>query len=139
MKRFLCLLFVFLFLASVSFAESDRVSVAGQYSLFINARAASGKGNNYDFDSYCIDLYLLEGNKSAYVNVVKCFAGIFTSSGTLPLTVTESDGTWYFVYANGTSFSGFFDDSGDLWLNLDLGTMRLHAVPFYSPLSDWME
>ena len=137
MKRFISLFLVLLFLCSVSFADSDPVSVSAHYSLFFDAIVASdGKGNSYDFDTYCVDLYLLKGENKAYVNAVTCFSGVFTNSGTVPVSVAERDGLLYFVYENGNTFTGFFDDSGDLWLDLDIGTVRMFSVPYYSPLTD---
>ena len=138
MKKLFCFLLVLLFVPLVSFAD-DRISVSAHYSLYVDALAASGgKGNSYDFDSYCLDLFFLEGNQKAYVNAVTCFSGVFTNSGTIPVTVAEADGNLYFVYENGKSFTGFFDDSGNLWLDLDIGTVRMYSVPFYSPLTDLM-
>ncbi len=138
MKRLIAvILIVFLFVPSAVFADSDRVAVSAHYSLYIDALAASaGKGNSYDFDTYCVDLYMLEGNQKAYVNAVTCFSGVFTNSGTVPLSVAERNGEMYFVYENGNTFTGYYDDSGDLWLDLDIGTVRMFSVPYYSPLTD---
>ena len=137
MRRFISLLLVFLFLFSVSFADSDRVAVSAHYSLYIDALASSfGKGNSYDFDSYCVDLYMLEGNQKAYVSAITCFSGVFTNTGTVPVSVAERDGILYFVYETGSSFTGHFDDAGILWLNLDIGTVRMNAVPYFSPMTD---
>lgn len=136
MRKLFCLLIVFLFCSS---ALAETVSVSSHYSLFIDASSASGgKGNSFDFDSYCLDIYFLKDSQKAYVNSITCFSGVFTNSGTIPVTIAESNNVLYFVYENGNSFTGYFDNAGDLWIDLDMGTVRLHSVPVYSPLEDLM-
>ena len=136
---FLLSLFLLLSLVSVSLADLDPLYVSRHYTLFIDGRlATSGKASLFDFDSLCVDLYMLDGDQRAYLSVSKSFSGIFIASGTVAVNVVENNGTLFFASDDGNYTTGRYDENGeDIWLDLEGRTFRLRPVPTFSIYEDW--
>ena len=142
MKKALAFLFLSVLLmsvVSVSLADLDPLYVSKHYTLFIDARiATSGKARLFDFDSLCVDLYMMDGDQRAYLSVSKSFSGIFIASGTVAVNVVENNGTLFFASDDGNYTTGRYDENGeDIWLDLEGRTFRLRPVPTFSVYDDW--
>ncbi len=141
MKRIFCLLFVLVLLPVFSLADSaETYSVDQHYVLFFDAvGTATGMGNSFDFDSLCIDLYMMKDHDTAYVIVCKCFSDLFTTSGMEKYSVSDRDGTLYFIRDNGEYFTAAYDDNGvDLWIVYDNSHFRMKPVSSISYFEDIM-
>ena len=140
MKRLFALFLVLLLIPAISFSDDgDPIYISKHYSLFVDGRHSVGKDANFfDFDSLCVDLYMVEGNEKAYLSVAKSFLGIFADSGSLAVTVKEKDGILYFVSSDGNLTTGYYDENGeDLWLDVAGHTFRLRPVEPFSIYDDW--
>lgn len=141
MKRFLCLILAIVLscVVLVSFAD-ESVNIATHYSLFIDSNyALAAKGARYfDFDTLCLDIYVMEGNKTAYVIESKTYSGLFLTTGSQKYNIMERpDGSWLFSKDNGEYFYGIFDENGsDLWVTLYDGELRLKPVDSFSIYTD---
>ena len=136
MKRFVCLLFVFVFIPLFAFA--DRVALSNHYALFISGGAGTaGKGSLFDFDSLSVDLYLLEDDEKGYICTSKCFSGLFITSGMVSVTLADQDGVLYIVDNNGNFYTAVRDDNGtDLWIDLEGYSFRMRPVADLSYFED---
>ena len=146
MRRFFCLLMLFLFV--VSFACADAYlkvnpvdpAVTAHYSVFVNGDSAViGKGDRiFDFNSLCIDLYLTESPDEAYLLIACCADHIMHSSGLMTVSISMDDGHVYFTNSSGLYLIGEWDENGtDLWLDYSGRSFRLHPVSGFSVYSDW--
>lgn len=141
MKRFLCLFFAVVFscVVCVSFAD-ESVNISTHYSLFIDSNyAKSAKGDRYyDFDTLCLDIYVMEGNKTAYIIESKTYSGLFLTTGSQKYNIMERpDGSWLFSTDNGAYFYGYFDENGeDMWVTMYGGELRLKPINRFSIYSD---
>lgn len=141
MKRFLSLLFAVVFSClSVPASAEDPVRISTHYSLFIDSNyATSAKGDHYyDFDTLCLDIYILEGNKTAFLIESKTYSGLFLTSGSQKYHIMERpDGSLLFSMDNGAYFYGYFDENGsDLWVTYYDAQVRLKPVASFSIFND---
>lgn len=139
MKKLICLLLLLVLLPVFSLAEyTEPYSVDQHYVLFFDAvGTATGKGNSFDYDSLCIDLYMMKNHETAYVIICKCFSDLFTTSGMEKYTISDKDGVLYFVRDNGEYFSAVYDENGvDLWISYDNTQFRMKPVSSLSYFED---
>ena len=129
MKRFVCCLLVllsFLFLAS-----ADSKPIEAQYSFFVDRPGTYGaKGSKIiDYDSLCVELYVIEGFESGYLSTIRSFSGIVVSSGMVSVSIAERDGLLYFADDNGNYLTGYRDEeTEDIWLNFETYEVRLRRL-----------
>ena len=138
MKRLFCL-FLLLALAACAFPGcAESYSVDQHYTLFFDAvGTAAGMGNSFDYDSLCIDLYLMKGHETAYIIVSRCFSDLFVTSGMEKYTVSDQNGVLYFVRDNGEYFTADYDENGtDLWIYYDNTQFRMRPISSLSYFED---
>ena len=139
MKKLICLLLLLALFPSFAFADSaDSYSVDQHYVLFFDAiGTATGMGNSFNYDSLCIDLYMMKGHETAYVVICRCFSDLFTTTGMEKYTVSDQNGVLYFVRDNGEFFTAVYDENGvDLWVFYDNSQFRMKPVPSLSYFED---
>ena len=138
MKKLLCLLFVLVFLPVVSFA-ADKKPIEAHYTAFVDESATYGsKGSKIiDYDSLCLDLYIVEGREEGYLLSVRSFLGLIVSSGTIHVDIAERNGVFYLADDNGNYITASPDENGDgIWLEYEGLHIRLRPVPSASPYGD---
>ena len=108
------------------------------YVLFFDALGtATGMGNSFEYNTLCIDIYMLNDNKTAYVMISQCVHDFFISTGTEKYSVNEVKGVLYFVRDNGEFFTAIYDENGtDLWINYHDTQMRMRPVSSLSYFED---
>ena len=136
MKRFFCLLCIFVLIPLFAFA--DRVALSEHYALFISGDAGmAGKGSLFEFDSFSADLYILDDGEKGYFCTSKCFSGLFITSGMVSVTLTDQDGVLYIVDNNGNYYTAIRDENGaDLWIDIEGYTFRMRPVQDLSYFED---
>ena len=139
MKNLFCLLFVLVLFPVFALAEyTEPCAVDQHYTLFFDAvGTATGMGNSFDYDSLCIDLYVMKDRETAYIIICKCFSGLFITSGMEKYTISDQGGALYFVRDNGEYFSAVYDENGvDLWISYDNTQFRMKPISSLSYFED---
>ena len=89
-----------------------------------------------DYDSLCLDLFILEGGSECYLTSVRSFSGIVIT-GTSNFSIAERDGIMYLADQSGLYLSAHYDENGeDIWLQYENHYFRLHPVPVFSLYTD---
>jgi len=135
MKRII-ILFVLLLIPVFSFA--DPFFIDRHYSLFVDSSAvSSGYGESmFEFDSLCIDLYIMSDEATAFCSVSRTDNGFYLTDSNR-YSVINDNGSVTFIADNGYYFTALYDENGtDLWINYDNRNYRLHPVAAFSALSD---
>ena len=138
MKRFFCLLFVLCLLPVVSFA-AEKKPIEAHYTAFVDESGTYGsKGSKIiDYDSLCLDLYVVEGWEEGYLLSVRSFMGLIVSSGTIHVDIAERGGVLYLADDNGNFITATRDENDDgIWLDYEGIRFRLRPVPSASPYAD---
>jgi len=138
MKRFICLFILLLLFPVFSFSESFFIN--RHYSLFIDSSTTiTGKGDNaFDFDSLCIDLYIMSDESTAFGTFSRTEFGLYLTTSCRFTIRKRNNGTVIFVQDNGEYFDVTYDENGtDLWINYSGRNFRLHPVPAFSLYEDW--
>lgn len=138
MKRFLCLFMVVFLIPVCSFAES--LFIDKHYSLFIDSTAniVGTGGSLFEFDSLCIDLYIMNDESTAFGTFSLTDSGVYLTSSCRFTIRTRGDGTVIFVQDNGEFFEVEYDENGtDLWIYYNGRNYRLRPVPAFSIYEDW--
>ena len=138
MKKLLCLLLVSVLLPVVSL--SDPRIISAHYAIFMDDESSRGpKGEKvFDYDSLCLDLFILEGGKECYLTSVRSFSGIVIT-GTTNASIAERDGLLYLADDSGNYWSAYYDENGDdIWLQYEGRYLRLHPVPVFSLYTDML-
>ena len=131
MKKLFCLLFVLVLLPVVTFA-ADKKPIEAHYTAFIDESATYGtKGSKIiDYDSLCLDLYIVEGWEEGYLLSVRSFLGLIVSSGTIHVDIAERNGVFYLADDNGNFVTASRDENDDgIWLDYESMHIRLRPVP----------
>ena len=138
MKKLFCLLLVLVLLPVVSLAD-PRIIYA-HYAFFMDdesSRTPKG-GKVIDYDSLCLDLFILEGGKECYLTSVRSFSGIVIT-GTTNASITERDGLLYLSDQSGNYLTAYYDENGeDIWLQYENHYFRLRPVPVFSMYTDML-
>lgn len=138
MKRFFCLFLLLLFVPLFSLADS--LFISRHYSLFIDSTAniTAGGSSMFEFDSLCIDLYIMNDESTAYGTFSRAESGLYLTSSCRFTIRTRNDGSVIFAQDNGEYFVADFDENGtDLWINYNGRNYRLRPVPAFSVFEDW--
>jgi len=139
MKKLLCVLFVLALLPVFSFAESFSKPISAHYTLYMNEESTYGpKGEKvFDYDSLCIDLYMIEGGQECYLHIVSSFSGFVLSNTTNASFITRN-GITYLADDNGLFTVVEYDENGeDLWIVYENRTLRLRPVPVFNLYEDF--
>lgn len=129
MKRFFCCLFVILFVFPL--AAADPKPIEAHYSFFVDRAGTYGtKGSKViDYDSLCIEIYVVEGFETGYIIILRSFSGVVVSSGMINVTIAERDGLLYFADEKGNYLAGYRDDeTDDIWLEFEGNVLRLRYL-----------
>lgn len=136
MKKLLCVLLVLVLLPVVSLADPRLIT--SHYAFFMDDESSRGpKGEKViDYDSLCLDLFILEGGSECYLTSVRSFSGIVIT-GTSNMSIAERDGLLYLADQSGLYLAAYYDENGeDIWLQYENHYFRLRPVPVFNLYTD---
>ena len=136
MKRFFALV---LALCCVSITCCADPGVCLCYRLYQYAAADNDlHPGSFPYDSMFIDLYLMDDFKTLYYCKNVFSNGKIESTGFASCVLSKQEDQYHFILPSGESMYFYYDDSGDFWLHMDGGSLRLYPCEQFRIQTDFI-
>lgn len=138
MKKLITIILILALILPV--ATADKAEISDKYSTY---GRIEDTGDMFPGDYFAIDFYMTEGDLNAYI-VITLWDYHDITTMVKPAAIKSKvgeDNKLYFVFADGSYYTGYYDEESIIYFWLDIGnkSIKLNSDQWFNPYTDLKE